>query len=86
MASGLEPEPRTHEREPMSDPGPKLMTVKDLAAMLKIHERTCWRLSALAEAGVGNFPRPLRIAPKTVRWRLSDVEGYLGVLAGEGGR
>ena len=54
--------------------------------MLHIHERTCWRLAALAEDGHGNFPKPLRIAPKTVRWRPSDVEAYLAALAGEAGR
>jgi len=64
----------------------KLLTVKDLADLLGIHERTCWRLAAMAEDGHGDFPRPLRIGPKTVRWRPSDVEAYLGALAGEDGR
>ena len=68
----------------MSEPGPKLLTVKDLAAMLGVHERTCWRLAAMADAGQGDFPRPLRIGPKTVRLRLSDVEAYLAALAGGG--
>lgn len=60
----------------------RLLTAKELAAMLGIHERTCWRLVAMAEAGQGNFPLPLRIGPKTVRWRPSDVEAYLAALAG----
>ena len=68
----------------MENPGLKLLTVKELAAMLGVHERTCWRLAAMAEAGQGDFPRPLRIGPKTVRWRLSDVEAYLAALAGGG--
>jgi predicted DNA-binding transcriptional regulator AlpA len=59
----------------------KLLTVKDLAALLGIHERTCWRLAAMAEAGQGDFPKPLHIGPKTIRWRLVDVEEYLGALA-----
>jgi len=63
----------------------KLLTVKELAAALGVHERTCWRLAAMAEAGQGDFPKPLRIAPKTVRWRLADVETYLASLA-VGGR
>ena len=59
----------------------QLLTVKQLATMLEIHARTCWRLSALAEAGLSDFPKPLRIGPKTVRWRLSDVQAYLATLA-----
>ena len=62
----------------------KLLTVKELAAALGVHERTCWRLAAMAEAGQGDFPKPLRIAPKTVRWRLADVETYLASLAAGG--
>jgi len=58
----------------------RLLTVKELAAALGIHQRTCWRMAALAEAGQGDFPRPLRIGPKTVRWRLADVEAYLAAL------
>ena len=63
--------------------GMKLLTVKDLADLLGIHERTCWRLAAMAEAGHGDFPRPLRIGPKTIRWRVADVDSYLAALAGD---
>ena len=62
----------------------RLLTIKDLSAFLNINERTCWRLARRAEAGLVRFPRPLRIAPKTVRWRLSDVESYIAELAGDG--
>ena len=65
-------------REPV-----RLLTVKELAAMLGVHERTCWRLAAMAEGGHGDFPKPLRIGPKTVRWRMADVEAYLAALAGD---
>jgi predicted DNA-binding transcriptional regulator AlpA len=58
----------------------RLLTVTELAAMLGVHERTCWRLAAMAEAGQGDFPRPLRIGPRVVRWRLADVEAYLAAL------
>lgn len=55
----------------------RLLTVKDLAALLQINERTCWRLAREAELGVGYFPMPIRITPRTIRWRSSDVEAYL---------
>ena len=63
----------------------QLLTVTELASALGVHKRTCWRLAAQAEAGQGDFPRPLRIGPKTVRWRLSDVEAYIAAMAGESG-
>jgi len=66
--------------------GVQLLDVRQLAAALGIHERSCWRLTAQAEAGLGSFPKPLRIGPKTVRWRLSDVQAYLVALAGESGQ
>ena len=62
----------------------RLLTVKELAAMLGVNERTCWRLAAQAEEGLVEFPTPLRIGPKTVRWRLGDVEAYLAALAAGG--
>ena len=53
---------------------PKLVNVRELAEMLGVHARTVWRLTARAEAGENTFPKPLRIGPKTVRWRMADVE------------
>ena len=71
---------------PTIAPGPtgaQLITVRELAGLLKLHPRTCWSLAALAEAGQSDFPKPLRLAPKSVRWRLRDVLGYLDRLAGD---
>ena len=71
----------------MATGGPKpaaLLTVRDVAAMLRIGPRTVWREAAKAEAGLCGFPRPLRLAPKIVRWRLADVERYLSDLAATG--
>jgi len=64
----------------------RLLTVKELASALGVHQRTCWRLAAKAEAGQGRFPRPLRLGPKTVRWRLADVEAYLANMADDSAR
>ena len=63
----------------------QLIDVKQLAAVLGMHSRSIWRLVALADAGQGNFPKPLRIGPKTIRWRLADVQAYLASLAKETG-
>jgi predicted DNA-binding transcriptional regulator AlpA len=72
----------------MAEPSPtvaacQLLTVKDVAALLKVHPRSVWRESARAETGLSVFPRPLRLGPKMVRWRLADVEAYVAALAGE---
>jgi predicted DNA-binding transcriptional regulator AlpA len=64
----------------------RLLDVRQLGAALGMHPRSIWRLVAMAEGGHGNFPRPLRIGPKTIRWRLSDVQAYLASLAEESGR
>jgi predicted DNA-binding transcriptional regulator AlpA len=61
-----------------------LVTVKQVAAMLGIHPRSVWRMAAMAEGGQGDFPKSLRLGPKTIRWRLADVEAYLAALAGAG--
>ena len=64
----------------------QLLDVRQLATTLRMHPRTVWRLAAMAEAGQGDFPKPLRIGPKTIRWRLADLQAYLAALAGESGR
>ena len=64
--------------------GCELLTVRDVARLLKIYPATIWRMAAFAEAGHGNFPRPLRLGPKTVRWRAADVDRYLSALAAGG--
>ena len=54
----------------------------DVAKLLKIGQRTVWRLSSRAKAGEGRFPRGIRIG-RAVRWRWQDVEKYLAQLAGK---
>ena len=49
-----------------------LLTVKQVSKLLQIHPRTCWRMSA-----TGDIPKPITIAKKVVRWRLSDLQRFL---------
>ena len=62
----------------------QLLTARDLARLLKIYIRSVWRMAGLAEGGQSDFPKALRLGPKTIRWRLADVQAYLSRLAGEG--
>jgi predicted DNA-binding transcriptional regulator AlpA len=64
----------------------QLLDVREVAELLRMHPRSIWRLASQAESGRSDFPKPLRIGPKTVRWRLTDVQAYLAALAGETGR
>jgi excisionase family DNA binding protein len=52
--------------------GCQLLTVKDVAAMLRVHTRTVWRMSAS-----GDIPAPKKLGPRTVRWRMSDLAEYI---------
>jgi predicted DNA-binding transcriptional regulator AlpA len=62
----------------------ELLKVREVAALLKVHPRTIWRLAGLAEAGLNAFPLPVRLGPKTVRWRLGAIKDYVARLE-EGG-
>jgi predicted DNA-binding transcriptional regulator AlpA len=63
-----------------------LLDVRTVAQLLRVSVRNVWRQAALREAGHGSFPKPLRLGPKVVRWRLGDLETYLSGLAGREGR
>jgi len=44
------------------------LTDRDLAKRYGIHRSTAWQW-----AKRGQFPRPVRLAPRCARWRLSEV-------------
>lgn len=56
---------------------PELLTAKEFQRRARISKRTAirWRL-----AGIG--PKPVRIGPRAIRYRASDVDEFLG-LRGE---
>lgn len=50
----------------------RLLTIKDVAMILKISESTIRRLRA-----ANKFPSPMVISSQTVRYRESDIQNYL---------
>jgi prophage regulatory protein len=50
----------------------KLLVSKDVCALLRVSEATLYRMVKR-----GDFPAPLRLGLRTVRWRESDVMRYL---------
>ncbi len=54
-------------------PGAYCVRRQKVAEMLDISTRTLSRKVAR-----GEFPKPIRIGKGTTRWRLRDIEAYLG--------
>ncbi len=54
---------------------PALLTIQDLAAMLKMSKRTVERRVA-----DGSLPKPITIGPRILRWRTNDIEKWLRSL------
>ena len=53
--------------------GPKdLLTAREVAARLSISIRTVYRM-----LDRGQFPRPIRLGRRGVRWKTTDVQRYL---------
>lgn len=50
---------------------PQLLTVDDLAALLKVSNRTVWRMRS-----AGQLPNPIRIGGG-VRWRQPEIEAWI---------
>ena len=50
---------------------PELLTVRDVAAALRVSPRQIWKLNAM-----GRLPAPVRLA-RSVRWRSSDIAEFV---------
>ena len=50
---------------------PELLTVREVAAALKVSPRQIWKLNAM-----GRLPAPIRQA-RSVRWRSSDIAEFV---------
>jgi excisionase family DNA binding protein len=55
----------------------QLLTVEEVADLLKVCQRTVWRWVAQ-----GRLPAPLRCSRRCVRWRASAVRAHLETLDG----
>lgn len=49
----------------------QLLTVEDVAGLLKLHVRSVWRA-----ASAGLLPKPIKVGGST-RWRLVDIQAYI---------
>ena len=57
----------------------ELLNVHEVGKIFKAAPSTIWQW-----AKEGAIPRPVKIAPKTTRWRAKDIEAFLDSL-GNGG-
>lgn len=53
-------------------PDSQLLKVRDVGEMLQMHPRSVWRAVV-----AGDIPKPIRIGPKVVRWRLADLQAFI---------
>ena len=65
--------------------GTTLLNVRAVSKLLGVSPRQIWRLVPMAEAGQGDFPRPLRLGTRTVRWPVAAMESYVAAPAEGGG-
>ena len=49
-----------------------LLDVQQVAGILQLSQRTVWRL-----ASSGDIPKPVKLGPRLVRWRLADIERFV---------
>ncbi|UCM48821.1 helix-turn-helix transcriptional regulator [Aeromonas caviae] len=61
----------------MTDKYKLLLTDKEAAAEFGISRPTLWRWRKT----VPNFPSPVRIGPRAVRYRRADIEAFIAAAA-----
>lgn len=52
--------------------GVKLLSARQVAALIGVHPRSVWRMAA-----AGDLPRPIRLGDRVVRWRLADLQNHI---------
>ena len=61
-----------YENARMNTTLPKLLRRREVEAEIGLSRTTIYRLMA-----EGNFPRPIRVGPKAVRWPRAEIEVWL---------
>ena len=51
--------------------GPRLLNLKEVSSLLSMSRSTIYK-----RISEGTFPGPIRIGPRSVRWRSSEIEGW----------
>ena len=52
--------------------GPLLLRTRDVLKLVPVGRSTLWRMVKNSE-----FPRPIRIGPRAVGWRVYDIEKWI---------
>ena len=55
----------------------KLLSVRQVSELCAISERKIWRAVA-----ANCFPKPLKLGPKTTRWKKSEIQRHINGLGG----
>lgn len=53
-------------------PNEALVTAQEAADYFRIHRNSLWRWSR-----AGHIPKPLRVGPNSLRWRIGDLRNAL---------
>lgn len=56
----------------MDEPLDQLLTIKEVVALTRVSKSTIYR-----RMREGRFPKPVRIPPRTTRWRESAIRAWL---------
>jgi predicted DNA-binding transcriptional regulator AlpA len=57
----------------------RLLNIKQVAYRLAISERSVYRLLK-----AGSLARPVRVGPRSPRWRLADIAAFIEAASGNG--
>lgn len=54
----------------------KYLSVKDLAERFSVSVPTIWNWAGDGPYSISGFPKPVKLGPQIVRWKLPDIEAW----------